>query len=1170
MNYLYSFAYQHTYKPLLIGGAIFFLVQALSVVLARWLGLSGWDLYLLVGGLLLLGLIAGLLIFLLMRARAKKKLPADGAANAGPDDLDLAVAAARSRLASARKGSAAKLGQLPLVLFLGPNGSTKTTAIVNSGLDPELLAGEVHRGDTVVSTGALNLWYAQDLVLVEAGGGLLQEPDRWAKLTRHLRPSRWSAALARKPQAPRAAVVCFPCDELVKPGNSEAVPAAARTLRARLAELSEHLGIRLPVYVLFTKADQIPYFQDYVRSFSREEAQQVLGSTLTVPEVAAPGTYAERESKRLGDAFRGLFQSLALRRLDVLPRENVEKVKGGAYEFPREFRKISDLATQFLVELCKPSQLGVSPFLRGFYFTGVRPVVVSDTATDAPSASLAANPASPQIALGATSVFSLQQAQQQMQQAQQAAAQSAAPGTRRVPEWVFLKRVFRDVLLQDQVARIITGGGTRVNVLRRTLIGAAAAFFLLLSVGFTVSYFNNRALERDALAAAHGVERLAYTDFEAPSMEVLQRLDALREQTARVGVLERSGRPWRLAWGLYTGSSLYPHLRHLYFDRFERLLWGETRTSLLASMRGLPESPNETSEYGTVYNTLKAHLITTSHPHESTVEFLSPVLMNYWYAGRGLEGERLELARRNFDFYAYELPFGNPYREPPSEAVVTQTRGFLHKFADSDRLYQVLLTEAGRVAEPIRFGRVFPGAEAVVRNPYEVPGAFTEAGWTAVNASLQDVDRLFARERWVIGERAVTPEDRAKLAQQLRARYVADYVRHWREFLRSASVASGGGFPEIAQRLERLSSNQPPLMQMFALVSQHTTVDTTEIVRVFQPVHQVVPPGTSERFVGDSNAAYIQSLGSLHSALAAALAQPRQTQAQALSQAGSNVQQVEGEVRNLAQRFSIEGAAREVGDRVQQLMRAPLSGLEVGITTAVTGEGAAMLNEKGESFCGQLRPVLGKYPFNPAASAQATIDDVMGAFQPGSSTLWAFHDDALTELLVRRGLGYGPRVGATPQPTAAFLEFFNRASGVSRAMFDESGAGPEVVFSLRPQTSDEIPEITVSLDGQSKTYTRTDAAFQTFVWDAARARGMRITGRINGVETLLVESPGMWGVFRVFQQAQWSQPDGNRYTVQWSLPGQQQLLTAEITFVRGVPIFHPQQVAVRCVTQLAR
>src|SRR5690606_19341694 len=303
----------------------------------------------------------------------------------------------------------------------------KTTIVTRSGLEPELLAGEITRGDAVVPTRALNVWYADEAIFVEAGGKLLAEPARWARLVKHLRPSRLAALLPGRGQAPRAAVVCFGCDELMKPGAAESIVAQARTLRERLIELAGGLGIRLPVYVVFTKADRLPYFADFVRSWTTDETAELLGATLPLAPRAETGSYAERAAARVNAAIDGIFHSLAARRLDVLPRETGEEVRAGAYEFPRELRKVAPLATQFLVDLCRPSQLGVSPFLRGFYFTGVRPLVIEE-AGYAPAA-----PAAPSGgAVDATSVFDARALM-----AQQQAAQSAPRGTRRVPEWAF-------------------------------------------------------------------------------------------------------------------------------------------------------------------------------------------------------------------------------------------------------------------------------------------------------------------------------------------------------------------------------------------------------------------------------------------------------------------------------------------------------------------------------------------------------------------------------------------------------------------------------------------------------------------------------------------------------------------------------------------------------------
>ncbi|HXI20599.1 MAG TPA: type VI secretion protein IcmF/TssM N-terminal domain-containing protein, partial [Gemmatimonadales bacterium] len=355
-------------------------------ILSWWLGslleLSGSSLWVLRLGMALLGLGAAavLLWYFLRELRDKEGAPPP----AVRDEIDVAVATAKSRLAAARQTEKKRLSQMPLVLCLGPVGSAKTTTVVRSGLDPDLLAGEVFRGDAVVATRIVNLWYSNQTVFLEAGGRLVQDAGRWSRLVRHLQPSRLAAVFSTGRQAPRVALVCLSAEDLVKPGGGEQVMTHAKELRGRLLEVSHRLGIRLPVYVVFTKADRIPYFADFVRNLSNDEAREVLGVTL--PWDSGPaGTYADRTAARINTAMQRLYGSLGLHRLAYLPRETQPTVSAGAYEFPREFRKLMPLATQFLVDLCRPSQLEVSPILRGFYFSGVRAIIVEEGAQAAPA-----------------------------------------------------------------------------------------------------------------------------------------------------------------------------------------------------------------------------------------------------------------------------------------------------------------------------------------------------------------------------------------------------------------------------------------------------------------------------------------------------------------------------------------------------------------------------------------------------------------------------------------------------------------------------------------------------------------------------------------------------------------------------------------------------------------
>src|SRR5262249_57954790 len=79
------------------------------------------------------------------------------------------------------------------------------------------------------------------------------------------------------------------------------------------------------------------------------------------------------------------------KRIEYLLREAAGERLPSIYEFPRDLRKLRGIVSQFLIELTKPTQLGANCFLRGFFFSGVRPVVVRESvATAAPAATAVA------------------------------------------------------------------------------------------------------------------------------------------------------------------------------------------------------------------------------------------------------------------------------------------------------------------------------------------------------------------------------------------------------------------------------------------------------------------------------------------------------------------------------------------------------------------------------------------------------------------------------------------------------------------------------------------------------------------------------------------------------------------------------------------------------------
>ena len=251
----------------------------------------------------------------------------------------------------------------------------------------------------------------------------------------------------------------------------------------------------VPVYVILTKLDRVPHFEEYVRQLSDTEARQVLGAALPRNE-ASPGTYADQASRLLAGVIDSLVYKLGAFRVEMLDRENEPRNLSGVYEFPREFGKLRKNLNQYLVELCKPSQLSANPYLRGFYFTGIRARIVERMVSGA----MPVERAVPQDA-GATQYINLSMGRTP------AAARPSAPvmASSRVPQWTFLPRLLPEVILGDKSALAATKQSAPARLFRRILFGTLAFLFALYIFFLIVSYSNNAAIEHRIARDAHAL-----------------------------------------------------------------------------------------------------------------------------------------------------------------------------------------------------------------------------------------------------------------------------------------------------------------------------------------------------------------------------------------------------------------------------------------------------------------------------------------------------------------------------------------------------------------------------------------------------------------------------------------------------------------------------------------
>src|SRR5579871_830500 len=1087
-------------------------------VLGMFLPLHGSDVWILRGALALLGVIGASVALWYQHSvkKAKRESGEEEPQAGGTDDVDSLVREAIRRLKNSTLGRGTDLSRLPLVFLLGDSGSTKTTVLVHSALDPELLAGQVYRDTEVVPTATANIWYTRQAIFVDPAGSLMSQSSRWKRLVKLVQPARFSAAIGKRTQAPRAAIVCFDCENFLQPGASETCVSAARRLSVRLQEVSQSLGISFPVYVLFTRVDRISFFTEFVREMSKDEAAEVLGATLPLRSLNA-GVYADEETRRLGKSFDEIFYSLAERRIQLLPREHESEKLPAIYEFPRELNKLKALLVQFLVDLARPSHLGTNPFLRGFYFTGVRPVVVDDVVAAPAYAAAEAETGFD----GATQIF-----RGVGSQLAPAPIPARGGGSRRVPQWTFLTSLFNDVLVKDRVALATSGSSSRVNVLRRIGLGTAVLIGVICVTGFLVSFLRNRALEtdvRDAMADLHTVP--VPSANQTLSVSDLTKLDRLRGALDQISDFNDNGIPLSYRWGLYEGDEVYRAAKPAYFELFRRLLFAETQKRLTDDLQSLPDKPAPSAPndaYETAYNNLKAYLITTSNHDKSTKNFLTPVLISHWVNGREIDKDRKDLAAAQFDFYSTELAKENPFPSGNSSIRVQHTQTYLGQFGGIDRFYVQLLNKAAQNNRDQSFNEQFPDSAGIILSSHKVRAAFTRSGYLVAQDAIKNPANM-GGEKWVLGDEGAKEMDPAVLKQGLTDRYSADFVAEWRTVQDTSAVAPYRDFNDADKKLEKLTSPTSPLLVLFWFISHNTGVDATAISEPFLPVQSVEPPGPPDKlpdaYLLPNNKDYVSALAKLQSdidalAHSAAGATDATLSNQALTSAGA----------------ARTAATSTVGTRVDQkfhnenLVRRLLEEPIINATTLLTRAPGEELGKAGKDFCNtKFATLINKYPFDSKAHEELTIDQLNSIFAPTTGELWKFYDKNLKQFITKDGGRYVASSSGSVKPSQKFLFFFNRAAGVSDALYPSGSAPPHFTYTLK-QLPSNLEGVVLKI---GSTTLKGAGEQQSFVWSGA-PETIEVTTKNNDP---LDSVNGPWAIFKFVGEAH--HPNSNYNNLEW-------------------------------------
>ena len=440
--------------------------------------------------------------------------------------LKHAIAMLRSAR-SAGGGGASALSDLPWYLVIGMSASGKTSLLTRSGLQASIAGAQASGFDS--GTQHCDWSFSPEAVLIDTAGRYLRDDASASEFAAFLKLLRKQ----RSKPAVNGLVLVVSLPEIICATLAEREAIAAR-LVSRIDEYSECLGVNPPLYLMLSKTDLLPGFNQAFADLDNTQRQQPLGMTFPLAEVRSKGLRAVTEAR-----FSQLLGSV---------REHVDSqlIGGGntadveLLQFPNYFAELSTVLGGFLEQFERTANGRTPPIVRGVYFT-------SALQTDEQL------PPVYEDALGAHYALQANERPAVGQPAHKIGDKS-----------YFITGTFREVVFPDRNLSLYYSRQGRTRALTPALAGAAALAGVALLAWEGVSFQNNR----EVLGNIGGeLSELEQAPDQAERLASGQAMEQLRRYLGEFEGYDTQGVPLALGAGLYSGADLLGPLRQAYLQQ---------------------------------------------------------------------------------------------------------------------------------------------------------------------------------------------------------------------------------------------------------------------------------------------------------------------------------------------------------------------------------------------------------------------------------------------------------------------------------------------------------------------------------------------------------------------------------------------------------------------------
>jgi type VI secretion system protein ImpL len=983
--------------------------------------------------------------FKFYRRKKSAKALAEGVGEAERKESDEVVLKDKMKdaLATLKTASGNKkdyLYDLPWYVLIGPPGSGKTTALINSGLKFPLSRGATPAAIAGVGgTRYCDWWFTEDAVLIDTAGRYTTQ-DSDAKADKQ----SWFAFLAllkkNRPRQPiNGVIVAISLEDLLTLSSAD-LAAHSNAIRARLLELHERLKVDFPVYALFTKGDLVAGFMEYFGYLGEQGRKQVWGATFQT---------ADKSRNMVSEVpveYDLLLERLSEETLDRLQDEPAPNTRVLLFGFPAQMARLKQSIYNFLNQIFEPTRYHANATLRGFYFTsGTQQGTPIDQLIGALVKSFGAEEVS--------------------------ATSYSGQG--------------KSYFLHDLIMKVIIGEAAWVSTdraaVRRALILKAAALsaIAILSIGASAAWYssyqrNSALIEQTELAdkkyladAGPYVRESLIGDRDLH--KVLPLLQELRHMPTGYAVRDEST-PLASGFGLSQRERLQSSSENAYRIALERMF----RSRLIFRLEEQLDA--QIANPGFVYEALKVYMM-LGGLQPTDRELIKSWMRRDWaenlYPGAS-NAEGRKLLEEHLDAML-DLESGPPLIDLNGR-LIEDSQKTLARLSVAQRAYELLKSQAHTSAAgdwvAARKGgpdvtRVFEAPGDPTLESVRVPEFFTYLGFQHdFIERLGDIADHIKRERWVLGaagEQPALTDQYGNLPDDLLVLYTKDFVAAWQDALSKLRLRKMTGDKPQYIAMSAISAPTSPLKQLIESIRDETTL-TRERPSAAQPsapggsANAAAKPAailfkTQNRVPGaDVEAAFrpyqillegdlarrpiedlIATLNEITSNLVLAATTPSQIQ-----RAVTSLQESVSKLRSSSARFP-----KPFSDMLQSL--AADVEHEVGLASA--GQLQVALRDQVTPACQQT---INHYPFVRGGS-DLPLADFAKLFGPGG-VMDAFFKQYLDPHADRSKPQWAWRQNTELARTLSLdtLRVFQRAAEIRDAFFQTGGNMPVVQLTVKP------------------------------------------------------------------------------------------------------------------------